>query len=351
MTSFFQSEVNAGDALQLYVAEYFDPETTFYTLKGGFDKIAAALYDNLVTLYSDSFDISTGYNVTRIDYYPHFYEIRSNSIHTRGQTQKDFAHNVAITMDSGQLQRQFAGFNPIKTSYVRSLIYGVTEQRLSKINLIFDNELGKYEEVIYNGGSFTDTEIASFYMVDAWRNGSFFAAVIYCDYYNSDFWWSLYDEYDPYPFNDSALNTYDGDNLATQWNASNSQVDMALDLLNQMFNLTFAKPLAAFYSPWGTGTRYGGSTNFYTVGVNDEVLQEQIWQPLKNHSIYICNEAYSDAHGWVEGTLQSCNNILQGIGVPIPYSNFTACPSINSTNGTTAGCVNGFSADRWTCLP
>ena len=105
------------------------------------------------------------------------------------------------------MQQQLHSFTPIDTSNARGLVFSAVQQRLSKVNLIFDQNWGQFDNQTYNGGSFTDLPIGSLYMAPAWRSkngtGTFYAAAIYCDYYNANFWNSMYDEQDPYPISKS----------------------------------------------------------------------------------------------------------------------------------------------------
>jgi monoamine oxidase len=45
-------------------------------------------------------------------------------------------------------------------------------------------------------------------------------------------------------------------------------------------------------------------------------VKKAIVQPADEVPMYICGEAYSDAQGWVEGALQTAEDMLSRLGVP-----------------------------------
>jgi monoamine oxidase len=68
-------------------------------------------------------------------------------------------------------------------------------------------------------------------------------------------------------------------------------------------------PYAASYMDWGEDP-YGGGANFWHVGVDSVTAAKEIVQPL-DMEMYICGECWSHAQGWVEGALQTCEDMLQ----------------------------------------
>ena len=78
-------------------------------------------------------------------------------------------------------------------------------------------------------------------------------------------------------------------------------------------------PYAAAYRDWGEDP-FGGGANFWPVGVLSYDVAERILQPVKGVPVYVCGEAYSHAQGWVEGALQTAEDMLRKLGVkPPPY--------------------------------
>lgn len=69
-------------------------------------------------------------------------------------------------------------------------------------------------------------------------------------------------------------------------------------------------PYAAAYQDWGDDP-YGGGANFWHVGVESHKVSKDIVQPVAGTPVFICGEAYSHAQGWVEGALQTAEDMLQ----------------------------------------
>ncbi|MEM7442911.1 MAG: FAD-dependent oxidoreductase [Pseudomonadota bacterium] len=66
----------------------------------------------------------------------------------------------------------------------------------------------------------------------------------------------------------------------------------------------------AAYRDWNDDP-FGGGWHFWNVGVNSQDAIPQIVQPSRQHPLYICGEAYSGTHGWVEGALQTADMVLE----------------------------------------
>ena len=65
------------------------------------------------------------------------------------------------------------------------------------------------------------------------------------------------------------------------------------------------KEVQAFY--WNTGTA------FWKPGVDSRKLAPRILQPDQQVSFYICGENYSENQGWIEGALESSNQVIQSL--------------------------------------
>lgn len=103
----------------------------------------------------------------------------------------------------------------------------------------------------------------------------------------------------------------DGDD--TEWEkykAPSNMVEEVARQLQQMHGLSHTpKVKNAAFKDWGQDP-FGGGGNFWNVGVDSCFVKEKITQPVPNVPLYICGEAYSDAQGWVEGALQTADDML-----------------------------------------
>ncbi len=70
------------------------------------------------------------------------------------------------------------------------------------------------------------------------------------------------------------------------------------------------QPYAAAYRDWGEDP-YGGGANFWPVGVRSYDVSERIVQPKPPYPVYICGDAYSHSQAWVEGALETAEDMLQ----------------------------------------
>ena len=78
------------------------------------------------------------------------------------------------------------------------------------------------------------------------------------------------------------------------------------------------QPYSAAYRDWGEDP-FGGGANFWQIGVQSFDVSRRIVQPKPPHRVFICGEAYSHAQGWVEGALQTAEDMLQNhFGLPVP---------------------------------
>lgn len=69
-------------------------------------------------------------------------------------------------------------------------------------------------------------------------------------------------------------------------------------------------PYSAAYRDWGEDP-YGGGANFWPVGVKSYEVSKRIVQPKPPYPVYICGDAYSHAQAWVEGALETAEDLLQ----------------------------------------
>jgi monoamine oxidase len=70
------------------------------------------------------------------------------------------------------------------------------------------------------------------------------------------------------------------------------------------------QPVAGAYRDWGEDP-YGGGANFWHVGVKSYAVAESIMRPKPSLPVYICGESYSHGQGWVEGALETTEEMLE----------------------------------------
>lgn len=55
---------------------------------------------------------------------------------------------------------------------------------------------------------------------------------------------------------------------------------------------------------------YNGGWHFWRIGVNASQVSLRIQRPLEKHPLFICGEAWSRQQGWVEGALETADQVL-----------------------------------------
>jgi monoamine oxidase len=74
-------------------------------------------------------------------------------------------------------------------------------------------------------------------------------------------------------------------------------------------------PYTAMYHDWSKWP-FGGGWHVWKAGYNFSDVLKSMPQPIPGEPFYICGEAYSRAQGWVEGALQTAEDVLARLGVP-----------------------------------
>jgi lysine 2-monooxygenase len=69
-------------------------------------------------------------------------------------------------------------------------------------------------------------------------------------------------------------------------------------------------PLFAMFMDWGADP-YGAGWHFWPTGAKSWEIIPRVRQPVAGANVYICGEAWSTTQGWVEGALQTAEQVLQ----------------------------------------
>lgn len=78
------------------------------------------------------------------------------------------------------------------------------------------------------------------------------------------------------------------------------------------------KPYAAAYHDWGIDP-FGGGYNLWKIHARSPQIIKDIVQPDETIRLFICGEAYSNDQGWVEGALETAEDMLRRFfGVEAP---------------------------------
>jgi monoamine oxidase len=69
-------------------------------------------------------------------------------------------------------------------------------------------------------------------------------------------------------------------------------------------------PYATVYQDW-TQDPFGGGWHFWKIGMNARLVSHRMCQPIAGVPLYISGEAWSRQQGWVEGALETTDEVLQ----------------------------------------
>jgi monoamine oxidase len=102
-----------------------------------------------------------------------------------------------------------------------------------------------------------------------------------------------------------------GDTQKTPQPITRQMVQAAQQQLHQTHNLEFIPdPYAAAYHDWSEDP-YGAGWHAWKAGVPFWEVMPRIRQPVPAEDVFICGEAYSINQGWVEGSLQTAELMLE----------------------------------------
>lgn len=92
--------------------------------------------------------------------------------------------------------------------------------------------------------------------------------------------------------------------------APNVMVQALQRQLHELHGVPFIPdPYAAAFKDWGADP-FGGGWNTWNVGVRSWEIEAAIQRPAKGVPVYVCGEAYSREQGWVEGALDTADQVL-----------------------------------------
>jgi monoamine oxidase len=75
-------------------------------------------------------------------------------------------------------------------------------------------------------------------------------------------------------------------------------------------------PYAVKFRDW-TADPFGGGWHFWKIGARSKEIAARMRQPAAPHPVYVCGEAWSHQQGWVEGALETADDLLENVlGLP-----------------------------------
>jgi hypothetical protein len=200
------------------------------------------------------------------------------------------------------------------------------ENPLCKVNLYYDHawwrdRMEGPRPQVRNGGCFTTQPLGAVYAFDPLAtedaNGPA-ALTIYSDFVKTEFWRQLQEVGGK--FDSPAQREHDADRPQVLFAASEAVVAEATAQLRDLFRmLALPRPVLTSYRMWSGDNEFGFAYHQWARGVDDRAVMRDIACPAEG--LFVCNEAFSDDQGWVNGSLRSADRVLQGwfgAGAPPP---------------------------------
>jgi monoamine oxidase len=308
---------NAADGFPWNLGD-FTPQTTYVHVTAGYDEVPVILAKRFskasgtihLSARLESFDVTDDGNV-RLE------------IVEEGIAQTVLAKRLILAMPrrSLELLDQTGAVLGRGNADVRELIRSVTPIPLFKLAICYPSPWweslppvqppGGKKEGISIGRSVTDLPIRQCYYwkVDPQTNHA--VLLVYDDGRDLDYWAGLRDA--RRPSFESAVTVDE----SAEWSKHPAPRRMVDEIHRQLLEMhgitdpsTVPQPYAGAYRDWGEDP-YGGGANFWHVGVRSYEVAERIMQPKPPLPVYICGESYSHGQGWVEGALETAEEMLE----------------------------------------
>jgi len=187
--------------------------------------------------------------------------------------------------------------------------------QLCKVNLYYTHawwrdhsELAALQ--VSNGGSFTTQPMGSVYVFDPMRGQDASgpaALTIYCDWHKTEFWSQLQSVG---PMFDSTLQR-DHNAVVPQvlYPASAAIVAEATVQLRALFGvIAVPRTVLTSFRLWSGEHEFGYAYHQWARGADDRAVIRDIASQMPR--LFVCNEAFSDDQGWVNGSLRSADIAL-----------------------------------------
>lgn len=188
------------------------------------------------------------------------------------------------------------------------LQHTVLEQTLSKVEanpltrIFATYEKPWWTEMGITGGrSLTDLNLGQVYYYGAGEEGKRPYVQVYNDGDRSRFWEGLQNPGDP--------------GVAVRLEAKPQLAEELHKELEEMHGRELPKPTGLIYKRWADPF-FGAGWHTWNPGTRPRESAEAMVQPLPGLPLFVCGEAFSTAQGWVEGALQTSEQVLQRMGKP-----------------------------------
>lgn len=238
------------------------------------------------------------------------------------------AHSVILAMPRRSLDLLEPTGAVLSNVHARTLISSVTPRPLFKLFTTYDDPWWLASGV-QKGRSVTDLPVRQTYYWpkgdgSAVTKGKAMLMASYDDGVNIGYWdafrpkrglaWTKLEEAEPIDQPEPYLGSPEAEDLAEpkwkHYRAPKPMVEEVQRQLLRLHGLRYSPPArAASFRDWGDDP-FGGGWNAWNIGVKSWDVEKEILQPVPGVPVHICGEAYSREQGWVEGALDTADQVL-----------------------------------------
>ncbi|MFK8184542.1 MAG: flavin monoamine oxidase family protein [Phormidesmis sp.] len=361
----FKSMANAGDAFQLLAD--FPENPTYYTFAKGFSMLPDTLCKELEDNYADQVQIYLSTNVDSIFSADQGFELNLTQVPENknakpfipsGKRKFLYSNKLILAVAAKGLKQLFIT-SPVlhgreSSQQLWDCIHSAIGMKLMKINLYFDKPWWENGQTgrpsVQFGPNFSNLPINAVYpfyslpnhqrllgyttdqlsteqVSDPTIRDAAAALTIYCDFDNTNFWQGL-QNIGPM-FTSELQMQQKKKQTQTIYAASLAVVEEARKQLAALFDTTWVpEPVLTSYRLWGGEDDFEYAYHQWGLNVVDSAVRKYLSAPLRD--LYICNEAFSDMQGWVNGSLRSADLALNHFGLE-PLSSLSPCTLDGST--------------------
>ncbi len=301
---FFQvANWNCAQALPWYM---LDGNATYLTLTDGYDQLPLTLAKTFAEAGGQTIMSTPVASVQQVTSGP---QGASTMEVTAASGQTCTAAAVVLALPRRALELLDA--DVLETPPARELVTSVTGQPVMKVFCCYEqpwwNALG-----ITAGSSATDLPLGQiwYFGPDSSSNDNSLLLATYNDTLNPTFWEGIASG-PRFPGVDG------GGDVDPHWVAQAPSAFMVGEIQRQLaevHGVQVPEPYSAAWMDW-SGDPYGGAFNTWNVGVDVEKVARSILQPDGSVGLYVCGEAYSHDQGWVEGALDTAEEVVGLLGV------------------------------------
>lgn len=343
----FKSMANAGDALQILADFPIVPE--YFTFEEGFSTLPNAVEKRLQDDHGDNIQIMLSTNVDSIDQGDGYVlslteapcQRNSSPVIPGGVSKTLHASRLIVAAATKGMEDLFRQSPALRgapdAEKLWENIHSSMGMKLMKINLYFDRPWWEDKTTqrppVQFGPNFTNLPINAVYPFYALPekerilksgagdepSGSDIpsdlpaALTIYCDFNNTNFWHGL-QNIGPM-FTSKMQDEQNAKVPQTLFGASQAVVDEARKQIGALFGVNYVPtPVLTSYRLWDGQEDFEFAYHQWRLNVEDSAVREYLAAPRDD--LHFCNEAISDMHGWVNGSLRSGDLVLKAMCVP-----------------------------------